>query len=52
MEGLISEGLYNQNKNSASKQAIAAVLITDFYPSIYHLFARFLQIEFQTIITN
>ena len=27
MEGLISEGLYNQNKKSASKQAIAAVLI-------------------------
>jgi len=51
MEGLTSEELYNQNKQRASKQAIA-VLITDFYLSIYNLFALFLQIEFQNIVIN
>ena len=52
------EGIYNQNKKSASKQAIA-VLITDFYLSICHIFASITIIDdscklikFQNVITN
>ena len=52
------EGIYNQNKKSASKQAIA-VLITDFYLSICHIFASITiiiddscKLSFKTSLTN